>query len=105
MAAIELLEYSSTIALLVGVASELLEDARSPVEPGMTLEGSFAELAGDSGVPLVTELELSGVTMLESCGTLVGPALLESEEQEVRIAHAAATVINEIPNFWDMPRI
>lgn len=101
-AAIELLEDSATVALLVGVALELLEDARSPVEPGMTLEGvSGMTSAGVS--PLVTELELSGVSMSESCGTSVNPALFESEEQEVRIAHAATVVINGIPNFLNIP--
>lgn len=123
-------------------ATELLEDARFPVEPGMPLEGSpgkteeeelldssfvlgmtlaelfgmmedelfgdtsemsSAELAGNSEVSLVTELELRGVTMLESDGLSAGPELFESEEQDVRIVHAAATVKNGIPNFLNMP--
>lgn len=119
--AIELLEDSATVALLVGVASE-----PSGMTPG-TLSGTTLEellVIGNSGSSLgttleemllatspevelspvsVTEQELSGVTMFESCGTPAGPALFESEEQEVRIAHATAAVKNGIPIFLNMP--
>lgn len=78
---------------------------------GATLEELFATTLEELSILPVTELELSGVSMAESCGTLVDPVLFESEEQADKMApankaeHAAATVINEIPNFWDIPRI
>lgn len=52
-----------------------------------------------------TSEELSGVTMLESCGTSAGPVLFESEEHEVRMVLATAAVINEIPSFLNIQRI
>lgn len=129
-AAIELLEVSATVVLLVGDASELQDPSLllwMTLEelPGMTLEEDMFGTPGTlSGATLeelfettleelsilpVTELELSGVSMAESCGTLVGPVLFESEEQADKMApadkaeHAAATVTNGIPNFLNMP--
>lgn len=101
-AAIELLEDSATVALLVGVASELpgmTPGTLSGTPPEELLAMVLEELFRNSSAtkhPSDPSAELAGC-----CSA--GPALFESEEQEVRIAHAAATVKNGIPNFLNMP--